>query len=186
MLREPHAAPLTDLVHAIRQERGLSEEVPYFDPLDGGVEARVLFVLEAPGPKAVASGFVSRNNPDETAKNTFLFLKAAGIPRRLTLLWNIVPWYIGSRQKIRPATFTDLEEGRQYLLRLLKRLPKLEVVVLVGRKAERTEQWLKVRCDPQIRLLRAPHPSPLFVNRSPVNRKMVEDAMRKVASALGM
>ena len=40
--------------------------IPHFDPLDGGSNAQVLFLMEAPGPKASASGFVSRNNPDET------------------------------------------------------------------------------------------------------------------------
>ncbi len=42
---------------------GLHQEIPFFDPLDGDVNARCLFVAEAPGPRAVLSGFVSRDNP---------------------------------------------------------------------------------------------------------------------------
>ena len=58
LLRCDHVAQLTGFVEGIRRERGLGSEVPYFDPLDGGANARALFVLEAPGPKAVASGLV--------------------------------------------------------------------------------------------------------------------------------
>ena len=105
LLREKHIAPLTDFVDQIRKEQNKKDEVPYFDPLDGGINAQCLFVLEAPGPKTKVSGFISRNNPDETAKNSFEFHKEAGIPREKTILWNIVPWYIGSGKKIRAAIF---------------------------------------------------------------------------------
>ncbi len=79
--------------------KSLKTPVPHFDPLDGGINARVLFLLEAPGAKAVASGFVSRNNPDETARNFFDLNMAAGIARRDTVCWNVVPWYIGTGTK---------------------------------------------------------------------------------------
>lgn len=96
MLNDSHVLPLTAFVNRIRGAERLEHRIPYFDPLDGGIEAKVLFILEAPGPKAVASGFISRNNPDESAKNLFLLLREAGFERRDTLLWNIVPWYIGT------------------------------------------------------------------------------------------
>jgi uracil-DNA glycosylase len=63
-LTEPHVAPLTAFVEALRAEMGPGVGLPHFDPLDGGVEAEVLYLLEAPGPRAVESGFISRNNPD--------------------------------------------------------------------------------------------------------------------------
>jgi hypothetical protein len=43
-------------------------EVPDFDPVDGGIGARALFLLDAPGPmtseagKRIGSGFISRFN----------------------------------------------------------------------------------------------------------------------------
>src|SRR5689334_1377344 len=70
-LQEPHIAPLTAFVDHLRAEAGPGASIPYFDPWDAGIGAEILFLLEAPGPKAVKSGFVSRNNPDETAKNMF-------------------------------------------------------------------------------------------------------------------
>jgi hypothetical protein len=60
--------PLTALVETIRSETGRRENVPHFDPADGGSKARCLSLLEAPSRNAVGSGFVSRNNPDDTAK----------------------------------------------------------------------------------------------------------------------
>lgn len=65
--------------------------MPYFDPADGGVEARCLFLLEAPGPRAVLSGSVSRDNPDQTAENFSKFLTDAGIDRLNTVIWSTVP-----------------------------------------------------------------------------------------------
>jgi len=52
----------------------------------------------------MSSGFISRDNPDPSARNFRALLAGAGIPREKTVLWNIVPWYIGSGVKIRPAT----------------------------------------------------------------------------------
>ena len=75
---------------------GEDHKIPQFDPLDGGIDAECLFLLEAPGPKAVNSGFVSRNNPDETAKNFFELNVGAGLERSKTITWNVVPWYVGS------------------------------------------------------------------------------------------
>jgi hypothetical protein len=69
LIESPHVAALTHLVVELRGELGPNYQIPYFDPLDGGTNAECLFLLEAPGPKAVASGFISRNNPDETARN---------------------------------------------------------------------------------------------------------------------
>ncbi len=109
---EPPVAPLTEYVTALRAKTGRGSDIPYFDPLDGGIRAQCLFLLEVPWPKAVKSGFVSRNNPDQTARNFFLLNEEAGIDRRLTVTWNIVPWYIGDGNKIRAANRSDIEAGK--------------------------------------------------------------------------
>jgi hypothetical protein len=46
-LGEPHIAPITDLVRRIRGKIG-DERVPFVDPTLGGVNARLLFLLETP------------------------------------------------------------------------------------------------------------------------------------------
>ena len=57
-LRETHVAPLTAYVEKLRRSTGKGSHIPNFDPLDGGTRARCPFVFEAPGKKAVDSGFV--------------------------------------------------------------------------------------------------------------------------------
>jgi uracil-DNA glycosylase len=131
----------------------------------------------------VESGFVSRNNPDETAKSFMLLNEAAGIARSRTVVWNIVPWYIGSGQRIRPATGKDIDEGWPYVVRLLDLLPRVAVAVLVGRKAQRARRHF-VALRPDVAVFDCPHPSPLFVNRLPANREVVVEALRAVAAAL--
>jgi uracil-DNA glycosylase len=175
---------LNALVEMIRSETK-RDGVPNFDPADGGVDARCLFLLEAPGPQAVRSGFVSRNNPDETAKNFFELNQAAGILRKHTVIWNIVPWYIGSGTKIRPARRADLDAATIYLKRLLAELTKLEVVVLVGKKAHSAKDEV-LRCVPSVKLVTMPHTSPLFVNRLPANRTQILRVLHEVAQFLGV
>ncbi|MBU1701426.1 MAG: uracil-DNA glycosylase [Candidatus Eisenbacteria bacterium] len=186
-IHQPHVAKLNAFVETIRRQQNCGRNVPYFDPADGGVNAECLFLLEAPGPKAVESGFVSRNNPDETAKNWLLLNAEAGIDRSRTVSWNIVPWYIGDGPRIRPANRDDIEQGWPWLVRLLEPpalLPRLRIVVLVGRKAQRVAERIR-----QIRhnlvLMTCPHPSPVFVNRRRENRGMVLEALWEVSEKLG-
>lgn len=180
-LREPHIAPLTDFVERVRRERNCGEDFPFFDPSDGGVNARCLFVLEAPGPKAVKSGFISRNNPDESARNFFLLNQAAGLPRRLTVSCNIVPWFIGENGKIRQATQRDIDQGWPYLLELIDLLPELRLIVLVGGKAQRVRPRLEAS-DLAVPIMECPHPSPQYVNRRPENRGILLAALKDVAA----
>jgi uracil-DNA glycosylase len=179
----PHAAPLAAYAAALRAEAGPTARVPDFDPWDGGVGAECLFLLEAPGPRAVASGFVSRDNPDETAKNWFELNAEAGLPRGRTVTWNVVPWYVGSGGRIRPATGRDVAAGLPHLRRLLALLPRLRAVALVGRKAQRAEPAVRAAA-PHLRLSAMPHPSPLFVNTAPGNRARVLAPLRDVAAYL--
>lgn len=181
LLGSPHIAPLTNYVKQLRLEVGPGAGIPYFDPWDGGIEAEALFLLEAPGAKAISSGFISRNNPDETAKNMFELCHEAGLDRKATVLWNVVPWYIGTGSKIRAATPTDLEAGLKPLPRLLELLPKVKVVVLMGRKAERARPQIN---GIKYRVFTSPHPSPLFVNNAPGNREKILSVFRQVAESL--
>lgn len=183
LLSQPHVRPLTAFAARMRDARGPDFGIPDFDPLDGGVDARVLFLLEAPGPKAIASGFVSRNNPDETAKNFFLLSAEAGIDRRLTVVWNSVPWYIGSGSRIRPARRDDVREADGWLVELLEHLPRLRFVVFVGLKALHAEGIVRA-ARPDVTRVTMPHPSPMFVNRAPDNRDRLLAVLRSLADRL--
>lgn len=143
-LNAPHIAPLTALVHAFRARD--SSEYPYFDPADGGVDASILFLLEKPGPMTVptgkgprqGSGFISRDNDDPTAEASFRFYREAGVDRRQSVVWNVIPGWNGTI-KVSPA---ELRAGVYDLEALLSLLPKLQTIVLVGRKAAQAEPFI--------------------------------------------
>jgi len=181
-LRLTHMTKLTAFVRRIRRDPTSGGNVPDFDPLDGGERARVLVLLEAPGRKAVATGFISRDNPDPTAANFFRVLKASQLPRRDTVLWNIVPWYIGTPDRIRAAHSSDVEHGRMWLRRLLSYLPRLDFIVLVGAAAQTVHPWLSTRTA--VRILACHHPSPKVFNRWPDRRRENVEAFRYIRSQL--
>ena len=163
LLDAPHIAPLA-AYGALLAER-LGKAVPDADPLDGGIDARLLILLETPGPKVLGTGFVSRDNPDGTAANLFRFLAQAGIARTDTVIWNIVPWLIQmAGERNHNPTRTEVAEGLCHLPDFLDLLPRLELAVVAGRKAEAAVDLLETR---KIPCLTMPQPSPTYVCTSP-------------------
>ena len=158
MLGLPHIAPLTKYVRELRAE-GFGD-VPYFDPMDGGTKASSLFLFEKPGPMASSSGFISRNNDDRTAENTYNFMKEAQVDRATTCLWNTVPGWNGTRK----ITSAELKEGAACLHKLFALLPNLTVVVLVGKKAQKMAPLIDAE---KIAILSSYHPSPINYATAP-------------------
>lgn len=156
--------PLAALVERIRAEQGLTKQVPGVDPDNGNERARFLFVLEAPGPKAVQTGFISLENPDQTARNFRTQLMAAGVQRNDLALWNVVPWYLGNEEetKIRSAKSADIQAGLQYLTSVVACIPKLQCIVLVGGAARQAHIHLSHQTT--ARILSCHHPSPKVQN----------------------
>jgi len=137
-------------------------QVPDFDPLDGGIEARGLFLFEKPGrmtaddsAKRSESGFISRNNNDRTAEATFALMEEAELPRSATVNWNVVPWWNGSVG----ASAEELEAGLRQLSELLALLPHLKAAVLAGRKAQRATTHL-MSAPQKLKILTSYLPSP--------------------------
>ena len=153
MLTLPHIQPLARYCEQLRAEGHLGA-IPDFDPCDGGINARILFLFEKPSAKAFDSGFISRNNNDQTAVHTMNFMREANIPRGITCTWNIVPGWNGTMK----ITAAELKAGHAALRGLTALLPHLKAVVLVGRKAELAGAELAESGYPIISSL---HPSPL-------------------------
>jgi hypothetical protein len=152
---EGHAS-LTAFVADLRQR--MTVNVPDFDPLGGGQDLTILFLFEKPGPMTDASrnrkpgsGFISINNDDPTAEASFHFMKAAAIPRRDTVLWNVIPWWDGQIA----FTSADRHLAMQELDRLLGTLTRLHTVVLVKRTAAKARAHFR-----DLRVIESPHPSP--------------------------
>lgn len=182
-LEAPHLGPLGPYLAALRAAHG---EVPDPDPLDGGAEARLLLLLEAPGPRIRRSGLVSRDNPSGTAANLHRFLAEAGLPRRDTLIWNAVPWVIHAPGALnRTPTRAEVAAGLATLPGLLAALPALRAVVLAGRVAGGAAPFL-VKHRPDLRVLSMPHPSPTYVCTSPDVAARIRAALAEAAEALGV
>ena len=174
-----HMQPLTDYLTRLRAALGPGYDTPSFDPCDGGVGAKALFLLEAPGPKAVSSAFVSRNNPDPTAKNLGELLADAHIPRSATLIWNAVPYYVGDVGRIRTVNNKDLLFSQPYLEELIRLLPDLMVIVLMGKKAQKMAQVIMNYTD--VSIICTSHPSARVFNLWPEKKAEVSEALRAVA-----
>jgi uracil DNA glycosylase superfamily protein len=184
MLDLPHIAPLRLYAAKLRAEgRGL---VPEFNPMDGGTMARALFLLEKPGPMTdetksglrVGSGFISRDNDDPSAEATFRFTEAARIPRSRVVLWNLVPWWNGSRK----VTSAELRDGATALSGLIALLPDLRAVVLVGRKASRAAPLIGNR---GLSVCTSAHPSPIVRASRPDIWRAIPDQWARIASLIG-
>lgn len=181
MLNQPHVRALTRYIYDLR-EQGLGE-VPYFDPLDGGINARVLFLFEEPGPMTLGSrggsGFMSRNNDDRSAEATLHFMAKASIPRGLTATWNVVPWWNGT-SSVRAAELRQgIREGRS----LITLLPHLQAVVFVGKKASRACGGPK---SPGITFFSSAHASPMVKARWPDLWRSIPDDWARVKPILGL
>jgi hypothetical protein len=164
MLEEPHIAPLTAYVMRLRASYP-ERPIPWFDPDDAGVDARILAVLESPGPRA--GTFISADNDDKTAPRMFQLLADARIDRRSDYAaWNTVPWYLHGKK----PSMTDLREAAAPLRELLGMFTQLRVVVLLGGVAR--DGWRLAKQDgplvgADVTVLRAPHPSPRTQSSNP-------------------
>lgn len=177
LLSQKHMIRLVEFVNTIRREHP-DKIICDFDPLDGGIHAECLYVLEAPGRKARDSGFVSRSDDDETAKNFFEINDEVGISRRSTITWNIVPWYAGTGKKIGVTKSLDIRAGLPLLHRLIDWLPRLRVIVLLGRKDQKVEPSIRLN-DYDMDVIPCIHPSPLVMNRQG-KRAILVNQLRQV------
>ena len=169
-LEAEHIAPLEALSRELENLEtrltGVKTYIPHFDPGDSGIEARILTVLEAPGPmthgKLRGSGFISVDNDDPTAENTWQLRRDVGALNGV-LAWNIVPWYLGTTS-IKPKV-EELRRGAIALGDLLDRLPRLSTVMLCGRFSQRGwSQFVPQKVQARYRVIETWHPSPLSLS----------------------
>ncbi|WP_307783898.1 MULTISPECIES: uracil-DNA glycosylase [unclassified Salinibacterium] len=166
-------APLAAWIEQLRDGRarsGLMTEVPLMDPAEAGFEARVLLLMEAPGPMTNTSnarrgsGFVSSDNDDATAHNLWNARQSAGLHHG-SLLWNLVPWYLGPARK-KPA-IADVRQGAEHLRELITLLPELHTVVTLGLFARKGwTRFGRPNVGIALRTIDTWHPSQLAMNQA--------------------
>jgi uracil-DNA glycosylase len=182
MIGAEHIAPIRALGERISAERGAPVPVP--DPLDGGVGARMLLLLETPGPAVLRTGFVTRDSANGTAANLFRFLAETGIARADTLIWNAVPWLIHQAGALnRAPRRTEIAAAAPYLAPLLDLLPRLAVAVLAGRFAGEAAPALAT-LRPGLPVIRIPHPSPTYVCTAPEVPARIRRGLAEAAAIL--
>lgn len=100
-------------------------------------------------------------------------MKQAGIDRKRVVLWNVIPGWNGTI-KIKPD---ERRAGVEELAHLLKLLPKLRTVVLVGRQAGKAAKFMQ---SMNVKIFTSAHPSPKVRN---MNRAMWDLIPRQWAEA---
>ena len=178
--------PVTALNHWVKQVRadsrlpeGAGRTIPWFDPRGGGGDARILFLMQDPSEVATFTGFISPDNNDPTARNTTSACDKAGLNRLDRVHWNIFPWWVNVRKKGTPVDPSRPAQSHREAMPLAVEflddlldcvLTRIEVVVLLGRKAQ--TGWEKCLPDhptlgrrSSIHTLKCPHCSPLVYPR---------------------
>jgi uracil-DNA glycosylase len=181
-LTAPHMMPLAHFADLLRDRTGRA--VPDADSADGGTAARLLLLLETPGPSMPVTGFVSSDNPTPTGANLRRFLGAAGIARADLLIWNAVPFLIhapGARNRAPRAA--EHAAGLALLPPLLELLPRLAVAVLAGRFAGRATPALQA-ARPGMPVLAMPHPSPVYTCTNPELPRRIIAVLAEAAKLL--
>jgi len=140
-LHIPRIAPITDLVDALRRRRPY--DVPYVAPMYGGVKARLLMVVASPGRETRAApggtGFLCIENPDRAAATVKRLMSEADIDPLVMMPWNACPWFTDGPSPS-PA---ELEAGVEPWVQLIRLLPDLRVLMLMGGDAQKG--WRRVR-----------------------------------------
>ncbi|GAB5505925.1 MAG: hypothetical protein Rhirs2KO_10880 [Rhizobiaceae bacterium] len=164
-LSRPHMLPLMSLIAQWRSQ-GLA--VPNPDPNDGGVNAKVLVLLESPGPKAIRSGFISCDNPDKSAENIGTLMASADIDRRDTVLWNVVPYCVSTVTKNKNASAAQIRAAAGHTQAFIELLPHLKAIVFCGRRAQVARPLLRMPCE----VSETFHPGAMAYNRQHLREHM--------------
>lgn len=136
-IRAPHVLPLNDLADRIADAEGLPHgHVPYADPDLGGIEARMLVLLDNPSTKAEAgngSGLLSLDNNDWTARNCREAYARHGVKCKDVVHWNVVPFPVSKKNG--GSTPAERERGARWTREIVDLLTDLEIVLLLGAAA---------------------------------------------------
>lgn len=177
---EPRVADLNRWVSEVRADTGTP--IPWFDPADGGAEARILLLLETPGRMADAargSGIISIDNNDDTARNLWEFRLEAELTGTECVHWNAVPEFIGGKV----PTAAEVRDGSRHIPALLALLPEVRVVVLMGAHAQRAWAQHCLRQRTQVVAISTWHPSKLGLAAAG-RRDQASAAVRAAAAAM--
>lgn len=186
-IRQPHVAARNNLADRIASVEHLpAGYVPYVDPDLGGVNARMLVLLDNPSTKAEAgtgSGLQSLDNNDRTARNCREAYVRHGIDRCNLVHWNVVPFPVAGA-KNGGSTPAERSRAARWTREVIDLLPNLEIVLLLGAAAR--DGWKKAainRADIVVPSGNIPHCSARGLNTAG-GRERFDAAIQQAAELL--
>lgn len=161
-IHEPHVQPLNVLAAYWRAEVP-GRFVPWFDPDDAGIHARVIVLLERPAPSTVAqaeAALSSEDNDNASSRAVRAARIESGLQRDQYLRWNVIPWV--DPHASRASGDVAVDSARGALHALMTELPELRVIIALGSVAvNAVMRYFTLAADPVIvPVIGAPHPSP--------------------------
>lgn len=186
-IRDPHVKPLNDLADRIADAEGLPHgQVPYVDPDLGGINARMLVLLDNPSTKAEAgtgSGLLSLDNNDRTARNVREAYARHGVRNSGVVHWNAVPFPVAGA-KNGGSTPAERQRAARWTREVVELLRSVQIVLLLGAAAR--DGWKRAavgRPDMYVVPGRIPHCSMRGLNTGD-GRAVFEKAIETVAGLL--
>jgi len=147
-----HVRDINQFVDRLRREHP-DKFIPYVAPTYGGNNARLLALLQDPGPATNpeirnGSEMLCIENDDGTANRYKAFLNENLIDVSDIQAWNAFPWYVsrpGRYQPGKPSQYpkADIHAATEALAELIDLMPKLHVVLLHGLVAQ--DAWGELR-----------------------------------------
>ena len=179
-----YSPPVRALNEWVESRCSAGRKLPYFDPMDGGIYASILILLESPARDSSWPRFVSRDNPGPAQRNLKRFLDQACLAREQTILWNLYPWLPDLDSPARAISRSKITEGTTILKEVMDQLPHLRAVVLAGRVAQKASPEI-ARHRRELKLFTMSHPSPLSVCRHPDVAKHIVATLSRAAGVTG-
>ncbi len=184
--QKPKMGPLREFTDDLRNHSG--ENVPNFDPDDGGIEAEVLFVFQDPGPTVKDSDFISRDNypfnkRDYSAKNVTETSGRVNLHRDRTISWNAVPWRVEPMDLSREFRRAKREKWLTELLTMFEGR-NLRAVALFGNYAHGLADEVRAT-RPDLEIFEGLHPALLAMNQKKGNREHFVETFRQIKVFLG-
>ena len=174
LLYLPHIAPLTQW---IKNYKAKGIDMPWIDPADGGVNARILILLQSPARSNLVPRFVSQDNPGPSQQNLNSFLKQARIKRENIIIWNTIPWLTLHNENVSP-TKENINKGIAIIKTLMPLLKNVSIVILAGAVALQTRKFF-AQAYPDVVILSMPHPSPVSLCRSPSVSEKIKNTLHQ-------
>ncbi|MEU1209936.1 uracil-DNA glycosylase [Nocardia sp. NPDC005825] len=185
-IRDPHVAALNTLADRIADAEGLPHgHVPYVDPDQGGIGARVLVLLDNPSTKAesgTGSGLLSLDNNDRTARNCREAYARHRIGWSQVVHWNVVPFPVAGA-KNGGSTLAERARAVPWTRAFVELCPNLEMVLLLGAAARDGWERAGIRRDLYVLPGKIPHCSARGLN-SAGGRGRFEAAIAEVSQRL--